>query len=182
MGMVEYGEEEGAVFLARDISRSRNYSENTAQMIDEEVKRLMNEAYAKATRLLTDHRSSLDAIAHALLEFETLDGERIKEIMATGTLKNPPRTNTKPPPPPPLPKMVESRPAQQEDEDPGGLAPEYWQVPQRKALFKLRKAQDHLLGFLLPPHHFAPSNMAMSISPLNKPCIRMGTSRLPVIS
>ena len=123
MGMVEYGEEEGAVFLARDISRSRNYSENTAQMIDEEVKRLIDEAYAKATRVLTENRASLDAIAHALLEFETLDGEHIKEIMATGTLKNPPRSNTKPPPPPPLPKMAESRPSQQEDEEPGGLAP-----------------------------------------------------------
>jgi cell division protease FtsH len=123
MGMVEYGEEEGAVFLARDISRSRNYSENTAQMIDEEVKRLIDEAYAKAMRLLTDNRASLDAIAHALLEFETLDGEHIKEIMATGTLKNPPRSNSKPPPPPPIPKVADARPVRQEDEDPGGLAP-----------------------------------------------------------
>lgn len=123
LGMVEYGDEESAVFLARDISRSRNYSEHTAQQIDEEVKRLIDEAYAKATQLLTQYRSSLDAIAHALLEYETLDGEHIKELMRTGTLENPPRMNTKPPAPPPLPKATENRPVQQEDEEPGGLAP-----------------------------------------------------------
>ena len=87
------------------------------------MKRLIDEAYAKATKLLTEYRSSLDAIAHALLEYETLDGEHIKEIMRTGTLQNPPRTNTKPPAPPPQPKVAESRPTKQEDEDPGGLAP-----------------------------------------------------------
>jgi cell division protease FtsH len=73
--------------------------------------------------LLTENRDKLDAIAHALLEFETLDGDHIKELMATGTLKNPPRSGSKPPPPPPLPKVAETRPSRQEDEDAGGLAP-----------------------------------------------------------
>jgi cell division protease FtsH len=123
LGMVEYGDEEGAVFLARDISRSRNYSEHTAQMIDEEVKRLIDEAYAKAMSLLTQHRDKLDAIAVALLEYETLDGEHIKEIMKTGRLDNPPRSGMKPPTPPPLPKPTDARPVAKEDEDEGGLAP-----------------------------------------------------------
>jgi len=123
MGMVEYGDEESAVFLARDVSRSRNYSEHTAQLIDEEVKRLIDEAYAKATELLTLHRDKLDAISAALLEFETLDGSHIKEIMEHGHLINPPQNITKPPAPPPLPKAPERAPAKQEDEDPSGLAP-----------------------------------------------------------
>ena len=120
MGMVEYGEEENAAFLA---SRSRSYSEHTAQMIDEEVKRLIDEAYAKATALLIQYRDKLDAIAAALLEYETLDGEHIKELMKTGKLTNPPPTTTKPSAPPPLPKVPEGRPAKQEDEDESGLAP-----------------------------------------------------------
>jgi cell division protease FtsH len=123
MGMVEYGDEESAVFLARDMSRSRNYSEHTAQMIDEEVKRLIDEAYAKATQVLTQYRDKLDLIATALLEFETLDGSHIKEIMATGSMQNPPPTISKSQPPPPLPKTPDSRPVKQEDEDEGGLAP-----------------------------------------------------------
>jgi cell division protease FtsH len=123
MGMVEYGEEEGAVFLARDISRARNYSEATAQQIDEEVKRLIDEAYAKAAALLTKHRDKLDAIAAALLEYETLDGAQIKEIMEHGRLLNPPAPRPKPPAPPPIPKAAGPRPAPSEDEDEGGLAP-----------------------------------------------------------
>ena len=122
MGMVEYGDEEGAVFLARDISRSRNYSEHTAQQIDEEVKRLIDEAYAKATQLLTLHRDKLDAIAAALLEYETLDGDHITDIMKSGRMSNPPPSPTKPPSPPPIPKMVDPRPVRQDDGDPG-LAP-----------------------------------------------------------
>ena len=122
MGMVEYGDEEGAVFLARDISRSRNYSEHTAQQIDEEVKRLIDEAYAKAMQLLTQYRDKLDAIALALLEFETLDGDHIKDIMQNGRMSNPPPSPTKPPSPPPIPKMVDSRPVRQDGAEPG-LAP-----------------------------------------------------------
>jgi cell division protease FtsH len=92
-------------------------------MIDEEVKRLIDEAYAKATQVLTQYRDKLDLIATALLEFETLDGSHIKEIMATGSMQNPPPTISKSQPPPPLPKTPDSRPVKQEDEDVGGLAP-----------------------------------------------------------
>jgi cell division protease FtsH len=123
LGMVEYGEDEGTVFLARDIGRRSNYSGHTAQIIDEEIKRFIDEAYAKATEVLTKHRDKLDAIAKALLEYETLDGSHIKEIMEHGKMLNPPQSPTKPPPPPPLPKATENRPARQEDEDEGGLAP-----------------------------------------------------------
>ncbi|WP_038170892.1 ATP-dependent zinc metalloprotease FtsH [Verrucomicrobium sp. BvORR106] len=121
LGMVEYGEGESAVFLARDLGRSRNYSGATAQKIDEEVKRLIDEAYSKAKDILLAHKDKLDAIAHALLEFETLDGSHIKEIMATGKIQNPPQS-PKPPTPPPVSKATPERTSSSaEDEQEGGL-------------------------------------------------------------
>jgi cell division protease FtsH len=93
------------------------------------VKRLIDESYAQAKELLLKHKDKLDAIAQALLEYETLDGSHIKEIMEHGRLINPPETRSKPPPPPPLPKATDHRPAQQEDDDDGGLAPGLTGVP-----------------------------------------------------
>jgi cell division protease FtsH len=90
LGMVEYGEHEDYVFLGRDISRSRAYSEATAQEIDREVKRLCDDAYQKALRVLTQRKETLIAIAKALLEYETLDGSQIREIINYGRLVNPP--------------------------------------------------------------------------------------------
>ncbi len=78
MGMVEYGEHEDYVFLGRDISRTRDYSEATAQEIDREVRKLCDDAYARAMEVLTKNRDKLEAIAKALLEFETLDGAQIR--------------------------------------------------------------------------------------------------------
>jgi cell division protease FtsH len=110
LGMVEYGEHEDYVFLGRDISRARAYSEATAQEIDREVKRLCDDAYQKALKLLTQRKDTLIAIAKALLEYETLDGGQIREIINHGKLMNPP------PPIPPQSKPDEepeesSRPA-----------------------------------------------------------------------
>ncbi|MGZ5024161.1 MAG: ATP-dependent zinc metalloprotease FtsH [Chthoniobacterales bacterium] len=90
MGMVEYGEHEDYVFLGRDISRARDYSEATAEEIDREVRKLIDDAYATALRTLTEHRDNLEAIAKALLEYETLDGAQIKEIIKYGHMLNPP--------------------------------------------------------------------------------------------
>jgi cell division protease FtsH len=116
LGMIEYGEQEGQVFLARDLNRSRNYSENTAQKIDEEVKRFIDEAYAKAKQLILTHKDKLDAIALALLEYETLDGIHIKEIMEHGRIMNPPQS-PKPPTPPPVPVAQPERPVSKPEED-----------------------------------------------------------------
>jgi cell division protease FtsH len=126
LGMIEYGENESAAFMGRG---SSNYSPDTAQKIDEEVKRLIDESYAQAKDTLLKHKDKLDAIALALLEYETLDGTHIKEIMAHGRLINPPENKSKPPPPPPLPKASDPRPVQREDEDEGGLAPGLTGVP-----------------------------------------------------
>jgi cell division protease FtsH len=108
MGMVEYGEHEDYVFLGRDISRARDYSEATAEQIDGEVRKLIDNAYQTAMQFLTQHRAHLEAIAKALLEYETLDGVQIKEILEHGRLINPP-----PGAPPPTQKMPPEKPPKQ---------------------------------------------------------------------
>ena len=104
MGMVEYGEHQEHVFLGRDLNRSRVYSEATAQEIDREVRKLCDDAYSRAKELLTKNRDKLEIIAKALLEFETLDGSQIHDIIEHGEMRNPPVAPTKPPSaePPPL--------------------------------------------------------------------------------
>jgi cell division protease FtsH len=109
MGMVEYGEHEDYVFLGRDISRARDYSEATAEQIDGEVRKLIDDAYQNAKGVLTRHRASLEAIAKALLEYETLDGAQIKEIIEHGRLINPPPGV----PPASGPKMPAEKPPKQ---------------------------------------------------------------------
>ncbi|MEM9080403.1 MAG: ATP-dependent zinc metalloprotease FtsH [Verrucomicrobiota bacterium] len=123
LGMVEYGDGDGEVFLARDIAKSKNYSEATAQKIDAEIKRLIDTAYGKATQLLMQNRNQLDVIAEALMEFETLDGAQIVELMETGEMKNPPKS----PKPPEVPDEKPTTPAAKtkatEDEDDDGPLP-----------------------------------------------------------
>ncbi len=123
MGMVEYGEHDDYVFLGRDLGRSRGYSEATAQEIDREVRKLCDDAYARAKELLIKHRDRLEAIAKALLEYETLDGIHIKEIMEFGELRNPPRKYKAPPPLPPEPTDTPGGTVEPPKEDlpPGGF-------------------------------------------------------------
>ena len=105
LGMVEYGDHEEHVFLGRDLGRSRDYSEATAQEIDREVKKLCDDAYEHARELITKHRDKLESIAKALLEFETLDGKQIRDIIENGRMSNPPSSPSRPQPspePPPL--------------------------------------------------------------------------------
>ena len=108
LGMVEYGEHEDYVFLGRDINRPRDYSEETAQQIDIEVRKLVDDAYGRAEQLIIANREKVQAIAKALLEYETLDGAQIREIMEHGHMLNPPPPPSAPPvaaEPPPLPKL-----------------------------------------------------------------------------
>jgi cell division protease FtsH len=94
LGMVEYGEHEDYVFLGRELTRNRDYSEATAEEIDREVRRLLDDAYQTAKQALIANRDHLDAIAKALLEYETLDASQIKELIEHGELRNPPPTVT----------------------------------------------------------------------------------------
>jgi cell division protease FtsH len=109
MGMVEYGEHEEHVFLGRDMGRSRGYSEATAEEIDREVRKLIDDAYEHAKRTLVEHRDKLEAIAKGLLEFETLDGHHIRDILEHGRMLNPPPG----PPAPNGPEMQPEKPPKQ---------------------------------------------------------------------
>jgi cell division protease FtsH len=93
LGNVLYGDGPEYVFLGRDMmSRSKDYSEQTAQDIDAEVKRIIDEANNTAKELIRANRDKLEIIANALLEYETLDGVQVTEIMRTGTFTPPPLT------------------------------------------------------------------------------------------
>jgi cell division protease FtsH len=116
LGMVEYGDHEEHVFLGRDLGRSRNFSEATAQEIDREVKKLCDDAYSRAKHLISSNRDKLEIIAKALLEFETLDGDQVKDIVATGQMRNPPN-----PPPASPARSTDSKPAPDKAPEQAGL-------------------------------------------------------------
>lgn len=82
MGPLVYGRKESEVFLGRDFSQSPDYSENTAQEIDSEVRRLILEQYARARGLLEANLEALKRVARGLLDYETLEGAEIKHILA----------------------------------------------------------------------------------------------------
>ena len=91
LGPIEYGTSHNEVFLARDLTQStRNYSERTAQIIDEEIQRIVEENYHRALTILTENKERLLLIADALMQYETLSGEHVKELLETGTLQDPP--------------------------------------------------------------------------------------------
>jgi cell division protease FtsH len=98
LGMVQYGNDGDHVFMGRDMVQRKDYSEFTAQEIDTEVKRIINEAYSRAKGLIEQYRDKLEIIANALLEYETLDGEQVSQIVKTGTF-TPPPTDPKVEPP-----------------------------------------------------------------------------------
>jgi cell division protease FtsH len=77
-----YGENEGEVFLGRSITTHRNVSEATMQKVDAEIRRIIDEQYALARRLIEENRMKVEAMANALLEWETLDSEQVNDIMA----------------------------------------------------------------------------------------------------
>jgi len=86
LGPVTYGEKEEQVFLGRDISRHRNFSEAVAHTIDREVRRVVDRCYHHAEETLKNNRDKLDLIASTLLERETLKGEELIELLQTGSL------------------------------------------------------------------------------------------------
>ena len=81
LGPLTFGKSEEQIFLGREISQHRDYSELTAQKIDDEVRNIVNSAYEKSSKLIKDNVDILHTMAKALLEKETLDGKAIDEIM-----------------------------------------------------------------------------------------------------
>jgi len=108
LGTMVYGEEEGEVFLGRSVTTHKNMSEATMQTVDKEIRRILDEQYALARRLLEENRDKVEAMTAALLEWETIDADQVKDIMAG----KPPRA----------PKLASSPPAPKSDD--GGAASE----------------------------------------------------------
>ena len=81
MGPLTYGTKEEQVFLGKDFSQQKNFSDQTAKLIDQEVKALVMSGYEKAYEIITEHRDSLEKMALALLDRETLNASEIKDII-----------------------------------------------------------------------------------------------------
>lgn len=88
LGPLAYGKKNEQIFLGRELSQSRDYSDSIALTIDKEVKELVTTAYDRAMKLLEDNRAKLDLLAHALLEYETLDKDEISTLLETGEVSS----------------------------------------------------------------------------------------------
>jgi cell division protease FtsH len=114
MGVMVYGENEGEVFLGRSVTQHKSVSEATMQKVDLEIRRIIDQQYALARQLLEENRDKVEAMTHALLEWETIDADQIDDIMAG----KPPR------PPKPLQSVSRSvPPADTPGTEPSATAP-----------------------------------------------------------
>ena len=98
LGPMVYGENEGEVFLGRSVTTHKNMSEATMQKVDTEIRRILDEQYARAKKILTEGRDKVEAMTAALMEWETIDAEQIGDIMA-GRPVRPPKPSATPQPP-----------------------------------------------------------------------------------
>ncbi|WP_460425299.1 ATP-dependent zinc metalloprotease FtsH [Azotobacter armeniacus] len=90
LGPLMYAEEEGEVFLGRTAAAQHsNVSAETARLIDQEVRNIIDQCYGTATQLLRDNRDKLDKMAEALMKYETIDADQIEDIMAGRTVREP---------------------------------------------------------------------------------------------
>ena len=87
LGPVALGRQQGNVFLGRDIASDRDFSDETAAAIDEEVRNLVDQAYRRAKDVLVSNSHILDQLADMLVEKETVDSEELQEILTTNEVK-----------------------------------------------------------------------------------------------
>ena len=90
MGVMVYAENEGEVFLGRSVTRSQNISEKTQQDIDAEIRRILEEQYQVAYKILDESRDKMETMCRALMDWETIDRDQVLEIMA-GKQPSPPK-------------------------------------------------------------------------------------------
>ena len=114
LGPMVYGENEGEVFLGRSVTTHKNVSEATMQKVDAEIRRIIDEQYGLARKLLEENRDKVEAMTAALLDWETIDAEQIDDIMA-GKSPRPPKD--------PQPKMKGSAGTPPPDAAPSATAP-----------------------------------------------------------
>ena len=115
LGPMVYGENEGEVFLGRSITTHKNVSESTMQKVDAEIRRIIDAQYGLARRLIEGNRDKVEAMAKALLEWETIDAEQINDIME-GRPPRPPKPAQPPAQHPPrdsTPTTATTTPAQE---------------------------------------------------------------------
>jgi len=86
LGMISFGDKQDQVFLGKELSRAQNYSEETAQKIDSEIKNIIDTQYSRAMEILNDKIDGLHATAAALLEYETIEGKHVHEILEHGKI------------------------------------------------------------------------------------------------
>jgi cell division protease FtsH len=101
LGPMVYGENEGEVFLGRSVTVHKNVSETTMQKVDAEIRRIVDQQYGLARKIIEDNRDKVELMAKSLLEWETLDADQINDIMEG----RPPRP----------PKPAQSSPSQPKD-------------------------------------------------------------------
>jgi cell division protease FtsH len=123
LGMVQYVEDSSMTFLGRDFGHNRGYSEKTAESIDAEVLKIVSRAYDQAKEIIGAHRDAMEKITAALLEYETLDGKHIKDIIEHGHMLTPPPAPLSPPSNPNPKEPLPVNPPVKPQEDDGGLLP-----------------------------------------------------------
>src|SRR5881398_1764342 len=99
LGTMVYSENEGEVFLGRQVTQHQNMSEDTLKAVDHEIRKIIDEQYGLAKKLILDNRDKVEAMAKALLELETIDSEQIQDIM-DGRPPRPPKPTQAPQQPP----------------------------------------------------------------------------------
>jgi cell division protease FtsH len=86
LGPLQYAEADEEVFLGYSVNRQKNMSNETAQAIDKEIRRVVEQGYDRAKTVLTENRQQLEVLAKALLEYETLSGDEIKVVLEGGEI------------------------------------------------------------------------------------------------
>ncbi len=89
LGPVAFGENQDHIFLGKEIARNQNYSENTALEIDNAIKEIIEGQYRRALGIVKDNRDALETIGQALLEYETIEGKHVHEILEHGKITSP---------------------------------------------------------------------------------------------
>jgi cell division protease FtsH len=87
LGPVALGRQNGNVFMGRDIASDRDFSDSTASAIDDEVKKLVDQAYQRAKQVLVENRAVLDKLADMLIEKETVDADELQDILNNSEIK-----------------------------------------------------------------------------------------------
>ena len=98
LGPRTFGRRDSMIFLGRDIAEQRDYSERTAEEIDEEVRRIVEDAHELSRAVLREHRAKLDEVAAALIEVETLEGDDLQRLLGPAEGREPPPEPSAPPP------------------------------------------------------------------------------------